>query len=103
MLNPDFNELLSVFNDHNVKYLVVGGYAVGIHAQPRATKDLDLFIRPDPDNAKAAFVALGKFGAPLAGIQPEDLCEMGTFIRIGHAPIMIEIFSEIQGLDFDTA
>jgi hypothetical protein len=49
MFNRDFNELLSIFNDYKVKYLVVGGYAVGFHAQPRATKDLDLFIEPDPE------------------------------------------------------
>jgi hypothetical protein len=63
MFNRDFNELLSIFNDYKVKYLVVGGYAVGFHAQPRATKDLDLFIEPDPDNGKAVYTALAKFGA----------------------------------------
>ena len=52
MFNRDFNELLSIFNDYKVKYLVVGGYAVGFHAQPRATKDLDLFIEPDPITAR---------------------------------------------------
>ena len=67
MFNRDFNELLSIFNDYKVKYLVVGGYAVGFHAQPRATKDLDLFIEPDPDNGKAVYTALAKFGVPLAG------------------------------------
>ena len=52
MFSQDFKELLSAFNEHQVKYLIVGGYAVAIHAQPRATKDLDLFVQPDPDNAK---------------------------------------------------
>ncbi len=103
MLNPDFNALLSIFNDRRVKYLVVGGYAVGFHAQPRATKDLDLFIKPDRDNAEAVYAALGEFGAPLAGLKPQDLCEKGKFFRMGSAPVMVEILPEIQGLDFDAA
>ena len=53
MFSPDFKELLSVFSEHRVKYLIVGGYAVAIHAQPRATKDLDLFVQSSPENAKA--------------------------------------------------
>jgi hypothetical protein len=60
----DFKKLLSVFNAHSVKYLVVDGYAVSFHAQPRATKDLDLFLKADPPNAKATYAALASFGAP---------------------------------------
>ena len=95
MFNQDFNELLSIFNDHKVKYLVVGGYAVGFHAQPRATKDLDLFIKPDAENGKAVYAALAKFGAPVAGLTPEDFVEPGSFFRMGHAPLMIEILPDI--------
>ena len=61
----DFKELLSLFTGHKVKYLVVGGHAVSFHAQPRATKDLDILIKADADNAMALFAALAKFGAPL--------------------------------------
>jgi hypothetical protein len=103
MFNRDFNELLSIFNDYKVKYLVVGGYAVGFHAQPRATKDLDLFIEPDPDNGKAVYTALAKFGAPLAGLTPDDFMERGAFFRMGHPPLMVEIFPDIKGVDFDRA
>jgi DNA mismatch repair protein MutH len=67
---PDFKELLSTLNAHKVKYLIVGGYAVGFHAQPRATKDLDIFIRPDAGNAKAVHDALAAFGAPLKDVRP---------------------------------
>ena len=59
----DFKELLSAFNARNVKYLVIGGYAVSFHAQPRLTKDLDLFILADPANARAAYDALSDFGS----------------------------------------
>jgi hypothetical protein len=59
----DFKELLSIFNAQKVKCLIVGGYAVSFHAQPRATKDIDLLIKPDAENARAVYAALGKFGA----------------------------------------
>jgi len=103
MFNQDFNELLSIFNDHKVKYLVVGGYAVGFHSQPRATKDLDLFIKPDPENAKAVYLALAEFGAPVAGLAPDDFVKPGFFFRMGKAPLMIEILPDIKGVDFDSA
>lgn len=103
MFNKDFNELLSIFNAHKVKYLVVGGYAVAFHAQPRATKDLDLFIKPDADNGKAVYAALSQFGAPMARLTPQDFSERGRFFRMGHAPVMVEIFPDIKGVDFDRA
>jgi hypothetical protein len=97
----DFKELLSVFNAHNVKYLVVGGYAVSFHAQPRATKDLDLFIRADPANAKAAYAALASFGAPVSGIKVEDLSDPRKFIRFGREPVAVDILPGIDGVAFD--
>lgn len=103
MFSQDFKELLSVFNENQVKYLVVGGYAVALHAQPRATKDLDLFVKPDLQNARAVFAALAKFGAPLANLTPEDLIDPGSFFRMGTAPQMIEILPQISGVDFDYA
>jgi hypothetical protein len=99
----DFKELLSLFNDHQVKYLVVGGYAVSFHAQPRATKDIDIFIKADGDNAKKVFAALAKFGAPLGNLTPNDLIEKGKFYRMGHPPVMIDLLPEISGVDFDEA
>jgi hypothetical protein len=100
---PDFKELLSVLNAHNVKYLVVGGYAVSFHAQPRATKDIDILIKPDAENAKATYAALSKFGAPLEGLTPLDFAESGSFFRMGREPIAVDILTEIPGVDFDTA
>jgi len=100
---PDFKELLSAFNAHSVKYLIVGGYAVSFHAQPRATKDLDIFIKADPANAEAAFAALVSFGAPLDSIGIEDLANPSKFIRFGQPPIAVDILSGIDGVDFDEA
>jgi hypothetical protein len=94
---------LSIFNSHGVKYLVVGGYAVSFHAQPRVTKDIDLLIKPDAGNAKAAYAALAEFGAPLEGFTPEDFREQGKFFRMGREPVAVDILLEIDGVDFDRA
>ena len=99
----DFKELLSIFHAHGVKYLIVGGYAVSFHAQPRATKDIDLLIKPDAENSKAVYAALAKFGAPLEGLTAEDFSDRGKFFRMGREPIMVDILPEIDGIDFDRA
>lgn len=99
----DFKELLSVFNAHSVKYLVVGGYAVSFHAQPRATKDLDLFVKADRANASALYAALASFGAPLEGISLEELSDPRKFIRFGREPVAIDILPSIDGIAFDEA
>jgi hypothetical protein len=100
---PDFKELLSVLNEHRVKYLVIGAYAVSIHAQPRATKDLDILVGPARENAKAVYAALTKFGAPLEGLTADDFAEAGPFFRMGREPVAVDILTEIPGVDFDTA
>ena len=103
MFHPDFKELLFAFDAHKVRYLVVGGYAVSFHAQPRATKDLDLFVKPDAANAKAVYDALSQFGAPMDGFRVEDFMKPDLFFRIGTPPLMVDILPAIQGIDFDKA
>jgi hypothetical protein len=100
---PDFKELLSALNAHNAKYLVVGAYAVSAHAQPRATRDLDIWVKPDTENAKAVYAALAQFGAPLEGLTFADFAERGPFFHIGREPIAVDILTEIPGVDFDAA
>jgi len=100
---PDFKELLSILNAHRVKYLVVGAYAVSIHAQPRATKDLDILVKADAANATAVFSALAQFGAPLQGLTPADFAEQGSFFRIGREPVGVDILTAIPGIEFDAA
>lgn len=99
----DYKDLLSAFNAHGVRYLIVGAYAVIFHAQPRFTKDIDLLIQADPANAQAAYSALASFGAPLEGIRPEDFAERGSFFRFGRDPYCFDILPEIPGVDFDAA
>jgi hypothetical protein len=99
----DYRELLSILNAHNVKYLVIGAYAVAIHAQPRATKDLDIWVKADSENAKAVFAALAQFGAPLRDFSPTDFEAPGPFFRIGREPVGVDILTAIPGVDFETA
>lgn len=102
MMPEDLKELLRAFNDHGVKYLIVGGYAFGVHAEPRATKDLDIFIRSDEQNSKAIFQALAQYGAPLEGLAPSDFQD-GTAFQIGQPPARIDILQSIDGVTFDAA
>ena len=99
----DYAELLSILNAHRVKYLVIGAYAVAIHAQPRATRDLDILVKADPENAMAVFEALAEFGAPLKGLTPADFAEPGPFFRMGREPVGVDIFTTIPGVEFDAA
>lgn len=99
----DYKDLLSAFNAHGVKYLIVGAYAVIFHAQPRFTNDIDLFIQADPANAQATYTSLAAFGVPLEGVRPEDFAERGSFFRFGHDPHSFDILPEIPGVDFDAA
>lgn len=99
----DFKELLSAFNAHRVRYLIVGGYAVSFHAQPRATKDIDILVDPAADNSEAVYAALVAFGAPLAGIAAKDFAEPGSFFRMGSPPAMVDILPRISGVDFEAA
>jgi hypothetical protein len=102
-VNSDFSELLRLFNAKNVKYLVIGGYALIQYAEPRYTKDLDLWIGTEPENAEAVFAALRAFGAPLANLSPADFSEEGYFYQMGVPPVRVDIFMGIPGVKFDEA
>jgi hypothetical protein len=102
MMNKDFQDILRAFNAHKVKYLVIGGYAFGVHLEPRTTKDIDLWIRTDRENAKAVFQALTDFGAPIAGMTPDNFMD-GTVFQMGQSPERIDILQQVSGLDFDSA
>jgi predicted nucleotidyltransferase len=102
-VNSDFSDLLRLLGDNNVRYLVIGGYAVVQYAEPRYTKDLDLWISTDPANAAAVFKALREFGAPLAGLTEADFAEEGYFFQMGVPPVRVDILMGIPGLDFDDA
>jgi hypothetical protein len=102
-VNSDFTDLLKLFNANNVKYLVIGGYAVIQYGEPRFTKDLDLWISTEPDNARAIYQALKSFGAPLAGLTEADFSEEGYFYQMGVPPMRVDILMGIPGGDFAQA
>jgi len=102
-MNQDYKDLLSAFHAHGVRYLIVGGYAVIFHAQPRFTRDIDLFVKADQANAQAIYASLSEFGAPLEGIRPEEFAERGSFFRFGHDPRGFDILPDLPGIDFDAA
>jgi hypothetical protein len=99
----DYKDLLSAFHAHGVRYLIVGGYAVIFHAQPRFTKDIDFFIKADLANAQAIYAALADFGAPLQGIRPEEFVDRNSFFRFGRDPRGFDILPDLPGVDFDAA
>jgi hypothetical protein len=102
-LNPDFRDMLSAFNDEGVEYLLVGAYALAVHGLPRATGDMDLWVRPAPANAQRTLAALRRFGAPLADLTPEDLARPGTIFQIGVAPNRIDLLTSIDAVEFEEA
>jgi aminoglycoside-2''-adenylyltransferase len=95
----EFKELLSAFNARHVRYLVVGGYAVAFHAQPRSTQDIDILIASDSKNAEAVYAALQDFGAPLEGFSPKDFRQHNKFFRMGRAPLAVDILMDIVRID----
>ena len=102
-VNSDFSDLLSLFNAKRVRYLVIGGYAVVQHAEPRFTNDLDLWISTETTNADAVYNALCDFGAPLSGLTPADFKDEGFFYQMGVPPSRVDILMGIPGVDFQTA
>lgn len=102
-MDRDLKELLSTLNAHKVRYLVVGAYAVAFHSEPRATKDMDVWVATDPENAASTFAALKEFGFQLQGISVADFSEPGSFFRMGVPPNMIEILTNISGVEFSEA
>jgi hypothetical protein len=102
-MSSDFAELLRLFNDSNVRYLIVGGYAVMLYSEPRYTKDLDIWIDASAENSVKVFGALAEFGAPLSGLSADDFAHEGFFYQIGLPPSRIDIVMSIDGVKFEEA
>ena len=102
-LAQDFRDLLRAFVDHEVRFLVVGAYALAILGRPRATGDLDLWMESTVENATRAHAALEAFGAPLHDLTRDDLAQPGTVFQIGLPPLRIDILTRITGVEFAPA
>jgi predicted nucleotidyltransferase len=103
MLNPDYKEMLECLSGERVRFLLVGAYALAVHGYPRATKDIDFFVRASPENASNLIKALTRFGAPVSGISEADFAAEGIVFQIGNSPRRIDILTRISGVDFETA
>ena len=103
LTSPDFKELLNLFKKHNVKYLVVGGYAVMLYTEPIFTINLDLLISIEIKNATAVYNALKEFGAPLADLSVKDFSQEGYFYQMGRPPMRVDILISIPGVKFSSA
>lgn len=102
-INQDFSDLFAEFNAHDVDYLVVGAHALAAHGHVRATKDVDIWVRPSRENAEKVHRALAAFGAPMDQVQISDFAEPGLIFQIGVEPLRIDVLTAIDGLQFDEA
>ncbi len=104
-LNQDFLDVLEAFARAGVEFLVVGAHALAAHGIPRATGDLDVWVRPTEENAARVMAALAAFGAPLAmhGVVTADFAQPGTVYQMGLPPRRIDVLTQISGVDFEPA
>jgi len=99
----DFEEFFTSCNRHRVEYLVVGGYAFAVHAHPRYTGDMDIFVRPTEGNARRILSALKDFGFVSPSLTLKDLATSGRVVQIGYPPLRIDLLTEIDGVGFEDA
>ena len=102
-MNPDFVDLLRAFAAADVRFLIVGAYALAHHGRPRATGDLDVWVDATPDNAARVMEALAAFGAPLQEVTREDFSRPGIVFQIGVPPGRIDIVTDLTGVSFEEA
>jgi predicted nucleotidyltransferase len=102
MLNQDFKEFIKSLNNNDVRYLVIGGYAVALHGYPRYTKDIDIWVELSPNNAKKIIQALDDFGFGSLKLKESDFLEADMIIQLGYPPNRIDIILSPAGVDFQT-
>ena len=103
MLNSDFRDILSAFCEEKVEFMLVGAYAVAAHGLPRATGDIDLWVKCSEKNAERVWAAIMNFGAPLANISKQDFITRGNVVQIGVMPRRIDILTQITGIEYEEA
>jgi hypothetical protein len=102
MLNPDFKEFIQLLNENEVKYLVIGGYAVAIHGHPRYTKDIDIWVEMSPENADKLMAALNQFGFGSLGLFAQDFQVPDQVVQLGYPPNRIDLITTPDGVDFES-
>jgi predicted nucleotidyltransferase len=103
ILHKDFTDFLRLLNEREVRYLVIGGYAVAYHGCPRYTGDLDVFVEASPENAAKLVGVYRKFGFNLPDLKPELFTTPDNIVRVGHEPVRLEVLTGISGVTFAEA
>lgn len=101
MFSQDFREFIELLIKHNAEYLIVGGYAVGVHGHPRYTGDLDIWLNPSPQNAALILKCVIEFGFSTYGLTQSDFTKPGNVIQLGYPPLRIDLLTEIDGVTFE--
>jgi hypothetical protein len=101
--HPDFKELLELFNAHRVEYLIVGGYCLAFHGAPRYTGDLDLLIKPDPENARRILMALDDFGFGGLDLSEQDFSREDRVVQLGRPPARVDLITSLTGVNWERA
>ena len=102
-IQQDFKDLLELFNAHKVEYIIVGGYALAFHGAPRYTGDIDIFVKPDDENAARIMSALEVFGFGSVGLAAKDFERPGQVVQLGVPPVRIDIITSISGVSWNEA
>ena len=103
MLNEDYKDILRLLSKNNVKFLLVGAYAMGAHGYPRATGDIDIWVEASEENSKKVYKALAEFGAFLKDVDEKTFSEDGVVFQVGLPPRRIDVITKVSGLRFDEA
>ncbi len=102
MLSKDFKEFVALLKKHEAEYMIVGGYAVGVHGYPRYTGDLDIWLNPTQANAERVLTVIAEFGFASFGLTVNDLTKEGNVIQFGQPPLRIDLLTTIDGVAFDS-
>lgn len=102
-VQTDFKELLALLNEHKVEYLIVGAYALAFHGAPRFTGDIDIFVRPDPQNAERVIQALAVFGFSFPNLTAEDFQKLENVVQLGVPPVRIDLLTSLTGVTWEEA
>ena len=102
-VQPDFRDLFALLNEHKVEYLIVGGYALAFHGAPRYTGDIDIFVRPDRENAQCILRALAEFGFQFPNLTVEDFQKPNMVVQLGVPPVRVDLITSITGVSWEEA
>jgi hypothetical protein len=102
-VQPDFRDLFALLNEHEVEYLIVGGYALAFHGAPRYTGDIDIFVRPHPENAQHILDALAAFGFQFPNLTVDDFKNPDKVVQLGVPPVRIDLITSITGVSWEEA